>query len=265
MIALVAQDPAPAQSAALQPVTADALEPAGATLHQWGMSAYCYKVRLAAALKGLRFEEKILGMKALGRAKKATGLGKVPVIETADGWITDSTHILEWLEERQPSPSLYPAETKARVECQLLEDWADEALAAAVEPWLWLEGGGMVRLNRFCADEQEELSGRILMRAIRPIQTRIWKQRARRHGGLAATRELIKKQIALIDARLAGQPWFFGDAPSAADLAVASQLMNLFRFGCHDDVDAHPAVRDMVLRAARLLPGSESWLEGSAS
>jgi glutathione S-transferase len=241
---------------AAQPPTA--LEPIETTLYQWSMSAYCYKVRLAAAFKGVRFQERIFGMKELNAAKRATGLGKVPVIQTGDEWVTDSTAILAWLDARYRARPLYPEGREA--DCALLEDWADEALAAAVEPWLWLGEGRLAPLNKFCADEQESALSRFIMRAIRPVQKRVWTQRARRHGGLEATRALIGKQLGLIEDRLGSDDYLFGDAPSAADFAVAAQLMNLVRFGAVHVFDDAPLALAFVRRVGRLLPDAD-WLE----
>ena len=233
------------------------LEPIETTLYQWSISAYCYKVRLAAAHKGIRFHERILGLRELNAAKKATGLSKVPVITTGDRWVTDSTEILAWLDSRYPEPALYPAGHEA--ECALLEDWGDEALAAAVEPWLWLAEGRLAQLNRLCADEQQDLISRLAMRAMRPMQRKLWKQRARRHGGLDATRALIAQQLLLIQARLDGRDFFFGKVPRSADFAVAAQLMNLVRFGAVHVFEDTPDVLAYVRRTGELLQDAD-WL-----
>jgi glutathione S-transferase len=240
------------------------LQPAGAALFHWGISPYCYKVRIAAAYKGVRFEERVLGLAERKAALDNTGYGKVPVIQHDGGWVTDSTAILKWLDERFDGRSLYPEGDAERAECDLLEDWADEALNAAVEPWIWLGDGRLNGLNRICADEQPALAGRLIMRAIRGVQRRMWTTRAARHGGLDATRALIGRMLALVEARLGTRAWLFGDEPCAADFAIASMLLNALRFGGEDIFEGAPRVERLVRAAGALLPDAD-WLDGSAS
>jgi glutathione S-transferase len=58
--------------------------------------------------------------------------GQVPVL--VDGGLTlyDSTVIIEYLEDKYPSPALFPREPNARARCRLLELEADEVLFVPV-------------------------------------------------------------------------------------------------------------------------------------
>ena len=58
--------------------------------------------------------------------------GQVPVLIDGDVTLYDSTVIAEYLEDRYPSPSLFPREPEARARCRLLELEADEILLAPV-------------------------------------------------------------------------------------------------------------------------------------
>lgn len=229
------------------------------TLWLWGISPFCYKVRLAAAYKGVRLDERVLGLADRSRLIAATGLGKVPAIELPGRWISDSTAILRWLETQAPTPTLYPAKARDRAEDALLEDWADEALNGSVEPWTWTGEGQLVRLNALCAAEQTTLGGRVVMRALRGFMRRRWNARIERHGGPEATRALIGRQLDLLSARLGDRPWLFGEAPMASDFAVAAQLLNLYRFGRADDLEARPNVAVLVKRAGAMLPDA-AWV-----
>ena len=227
-----------------------------ATLHQWGISPFCYKVRMAAAAKGLRFErESVADIALLQTAKRETRLAKVPVVETNDGeWVTDSTAIAKWIDAKYPGASLYPDDPEARISCELLEDWADEALNMSAEPFIWLGGGRFKRVLGACADEQPSLFGRVVFRLFGPMLRRKWRRKAAKHGGLPATRALLESQLDLLERRLAGDPWLFGTAPTAADFAVAGQLANLLRFGGEDIFSKSPNVRELVQRAIGTLP-----------
>src|SRR6185503_18947805 len=54
--------------------------------------------------------------------------GQVPVLVDGDLSLFDSTIILEYLEDRYPTPALYTAEPAERARCRQLEAAADEIL-----------------------------------------------------------------------------------------------------------------------------------------
>ena len=56
-------------------------------------------------------------------------LGEVPVIRHEDRFITDSTVILEYLEDVYPSPALRPRDPGRRAVTRLWMEYADEKLA----------------------------------------------------------------------------------------------------------------------------------------
>src|SRR5262249_1626162 len=59
--------------------------------------------------------------------------GQVPALITDDGRaITDSTVIIEYLEEIRPEPPLLPRDPIDRARCRLLEDDADQAISGPV-------------------------------------------------------------------------------------------------------------------------------------
>jgi len=107
-------------------------------LHQFRHSAFCEKVRLILAVKGLHADliEVVpgLGQVALFRL---SGQRQVPVLVDGDEVVADSTEIALYLEQRHPLPPLLPTDGAARARVLLLEDWADTALAAGVRQALW--------------------------------------------------------------------------------------------------------------------------------
>jgi stringent starvation protein A len=88
---------------------------------------YCARVRIVLAEKGLDVETVEIDL----RDRPAwlydlNPTGKVPVLD--DGFVLpESAVIMEYLEERHPSPSLLPAELPARAEARLavfrFEEW----------------------------------------------------------------------------------------------------------------------------------------------
>jgi glutathione S-transferase len=71
-------------------------------------SNYYNKVKLALLEKGVPFEEELAW---LGETDKTCSpLGKVPYLKTDQGGLSESTVILEYLEDAYPHPALLPAD-----------------------------------------------------------------------------------------------------------------------------------------------------------
>jgi glutathione S-transferase len=71
-------------------------------------SNYYNKVKLALLEKGMPFEEELAW---LGETDKACSpLGKVPYLKTDQGGLSESTVILEYLEDAYPHPALLPGD-----------------------------------------------------------------------------------------------------------------------------------------------------------
>ena len=107
-------------------------------LHQFRHSAFCEKVRLILAVKGLHADliEVVPGMGQVALFR-LSGQRQVPVLVDGEEVVADSTEIAFYLEQRHPLPPLLPADGPARARVLLLEDWADTALAAGVRQALW--------------------------------------------------------------------------------------------------------------------------------
>ncbi len=102
------------------------------------LSPYAAKARIALYEKGLEFEKiNVLWDPVRGFAEKPAEMlainpkGQVPTLVDGEIALYDSTIILEYLEERYSNPPLYPKNIAARVQCRLLEDFADTVLADA--------------------------------------------------------------------------------------------------------------------------------------
>lgn len=105
------------------------------------LSPFSAKVRIALAEKDLRYlvREVPWSRKALWGPKPAEFLavsprGQVPVLLDGEVAIHDSTVIVEYLEDRYPTPPLFPRDAAGRARCRLLEDEADLAMAQEVTP-----------------------------------------------------------------------------------------------------------------------------------
>lgn len=81
-------------------------------LHGFSASNYYNVPKLAMLEKGLRFEEVVsytgVGPKYRPEYLQKSPLGKVPCLETPEGFISESRAILEYIEQAHPAPSLLP-------------------------------------------------------------------------------------------------------------------------------------------------------------
>ncbi|MEQ8763907.1 MAG: glutathione S-transferase family protein [Planctomycetota bacterium] len=99
-------------------------------LYQIPFSHNCIKVRVALRAKGISFEVFDISPMDRKTVVAATGQPFVPVLVDGETVVSDSTRILLWLEEKDPATALLPSDPKARVDCLMLEDWADESWMA---------------------------------------------------------------------------------------------------------------------------------------
>ena len=81
-------------------------------LHGYWRSGTSYRTRIALEIKGVVYEKALVDLRAGGQRSDAflalNPQGLVPALETPDGVLTQSSAIIEWLEERYPEPPLLP-------------------------------------------------------------------------------------------------------------------------------------------------------------
>lgn len=174
-------------------------------LHTYWLSLATYRVRIALHLKGVAFEERAhdltKGEHDLPEFRKLNPARAVPALEGGTRQpLTQSLAILEWLEESFPTPRLLPpdAESRAKVRSLFLLNAAD------THPL-----------------------------AVPRVQARLakqfgWDEAARR----AWAAHWYREGLAAYEAQLApGVTRCHGEVLSIADLALASHLIGVARFG----------------------------------
>jgi maleylacetoacetate isomerase len=89
-----------------------------AVLHSYWRSSCSYRVRIALAFKGIPYEYRAVNLLAgeqLTDAYRAVNpMAELPALEIDGAVLTQSTAIVEYLEETRPSPALLPADPVAR-------------------------------------------------------------------------------------------------------------------------------------------------------
>jgi len=205
-------------------------------LHQFRHSAFCEKVRLVLAAKGLEatLVEVVPGLGQL-ELFRLSGQRQVPVLVDGSEVIADSTEIALHLEKRHPLPALLPADPQTRSQVLLLEDWADTALASGCRRALLQAAASNSKLRTALLPEATPTSLRQLVGALPggwmgPVTDTL--------GSLLAPLEArqLHRNLEQLSALVASSGHLVGDQLSLADLAVVAQL-SLLRFPTSAGVD----------------------------
>jgi glutathione S-transferase len=93
------------------------------------ISPYVRKVLVCLELKGLEYEiDPIAPFVGNDEFSRLSPLRRIPVLVDGDRVLNDSSVICQYLEDRHPTPSLYPADPADRARARWLEEYADTHL-----------------------------------------------------------------------------------------------------------------------------------------
>ena len=195
-------------------------------LYNYSRSSASYRVRIAANLKGLRYEYVSIDlMRGESRKPAYEALnpqGRVPALEDNGKMIPQSLAICEYLEETHPHPALLPSDPASRARVRAI------ALAIACE--IHPIGGGRAQayLGRVLHATEEQ----------RAEWGRYW----------------ITEGFRAIEAMLTGSPetgrFCHGGMPTLADVFLVPQVYNAERSGV--DMMLFPAIRRICEECGKL-------------
>ena len=188
-------------------------------LYSQPLNPFTEKVACALALKGVEYQRVVVSesdeIKQLSPEKQT-----LPVLEVDGKRVSDSSSILNWVEELYPEPSLFASDPKTRHQQESLAEWSDTSFA-----FYW---------NRWLNAVAEHESNRNVSSA--GLLSRIH-QRVDRHMGidhddalnsLPVVRNIMIELGNRMDdlvGFLGNRPYFFADRLSVADLAVFGMLL----------------------------------------
>ncbi|MEZ4472079.1 MAG: maleylacetoacetate isomerase [bacterium] len=190
-------------------------------LYTYWRSSCSWRVRIALEFKGIAYESVPIHLVKDGGQQNAAAyrahnpMGQVPALETEDGLLTQSLAILEYLEERFPTPALLPAGAGDRARARAVA----EAINSGIQP-------------------------------IQNLAVLQYVGQALQGDGPAWARHWITRGLERVEAMLRPGTFAVGDAPTFADLCIVPQLYNARRFGC--PVEAWPRLRAVEAACAGL-------------
>jgi len=198
-------------------------------LHQFRHSAFCEKVRLVLAAKGLTYTvvEVVPGLGQL-EVFRLSGQRQVPVLVDGGDVVSDSTAIALHLERRHPEPALLPRDPQLRARVLLLEDWADTALACRCRQAL-LQAASADPVLRVAL--LPEATPAPLRQLVGGLPGGVLGGLGEAFDGLLGSRDQdqLQTQLEQLAVLASAGPFLVGPALSLADLAVAAQL-SLLKF-----------------------------------
>ena len=132
------------------------------------LSPYVRKVLVALHLKGLAYEiDPIIPFLGDERFAALSPLRRIPVLTDDAVTLSDSSVILQYLEERYPQPALYPADIADRARARWLEEYADTRMGdvfiwqlfnqVAINPYVWGKNPDEPALAKTLAEEMPQV------------------------------------------------------------------------------------------------------------
>lgn len=225
-------------------------------LHHYPMSPFAEKARLMLGLKGLAWRSVHIPsvMPKPDLLALTGGYRRTPVLQIGGDIWCDTALIADVLEQRQPTPPLYPAAHRGLA--RIVAQWADHSLFWAAMGWS-LSGPGLADLFAGQPPEAAQAFGadRAAMGPGAP--------RLRPGDAQAALRSYLRR----LSAELEHQPFLMGDQPGLADLAAYHPL-----WFCRTQtpsqagvLDATPAVRAWMDRVAAIGHGQPQPMSAEAA
>ena len=190
-------------------------------LYTYFRSSAAFRVRIALNLKGLSYEPAFVHL-AKGEHRKpgyaaVNPQALVPTLELDDGTrLNQSLAIMEYLEEKHPSPALLPRDALGRARVRSLSN----LVASEIHPLNNLRV--LQHLKRALGQSEDQVS--------------------------AWYRHWIADGLAKVEAELGKGKFCYGDTPSMADCCLVPQIFNAKRYNC--DLAPYPAIRAWLDRVA---------------
>ena len=200
------------------------------TLYNAPQSTCSQRVRFVLNAKAIPFEEKKLDLLNGDQLKpdylKLNPNGVVPTLDHDGSIVTDSSVIMEYLDEVSPQPvSFTPADPVKRAHMRALMRFIDEVPAAAIR----VPSYNLAFLPRFRTMSKDEFSAFAESKPLRKEFMLAMGQNGFPQKEMDAAMGRLKRGIVRMDEEIArsGGPWLLGKEISLADISVMPVVVRL--------------------------------------
>ncbi|TCT06712.1 glutathione S-transferase family protein [Aquabacter spiritensis] len=216
------------------------------------LSPCAQKVRLVLAEKGLAFEGHIVNLADKENLRPEylalNPKGVVPTLRDDGVIVTESTIIIEYLDDRYPDPALRPHDAVGRARMRYWTKMVDEKIHPGFGELGWPLMVRPAWLKKTEAEQQAMLA------AVKDPKRR---ERQARLLAAGLSSQETRDSVRMLDATMAemdaalstGGPWITGETFSLADAALIPYVCALEHFGMGDMVrERHPPVAAWIAR-----------------
>ncbi len=186
------------------------------------LSPFVRKVRCVLAEKQVPYE--LIATNPFDKSSeflRRSPLGRIPALDDEEGRsLADSTVIVEYLEERFPSPPLFPRDPYDRARVRWFDEYADGGMAQSLTAKVFFQRVISAKLIKGGCDEAVVQSG------LKELPT----------------------FLGYLERELAGRQHLVAETFTLADVSVACQLINLRHANVEADPKEYPAVTGWFAR-----------------
>ncbi|WP_163930907.1 glutathione S-transferase family protein [Paraferrimonas sp. SM1919] len=222
------------------------------TLFKSDISYFSGKVEAYLNYKGINHTKVDCNALTLRTLAKHTGFAKMPAIDCGNGqWLTDSSLIIEYLEQQHPSLSIIPSSAALAFLAKLIEDYADEWLWRPAMWWRWQPKASRVCLGRRIFSQMFHPSLAVLGGWYFGHRQRyhwLWGDGMDKHNE-TAIKHMLYLELETLESLLTNNHYLFGDKPCLADFGY---FASMFRHFANDPISG-----EVVRRQA---PNTHLWL-----
>ena len=202
-------------------------------IHGLDLSYFTGKLEANLRNKGLRYELIEMDTGSFKSLGQIAGVAQMPHLELPDGQLlTDTTHILRWLDEEYPDHPIRPIDPAISWLADLLEDFGDEWLwrPALYYRWAFREDARLMS-DRLARGMLRDIPLPVALRRtfIRLRQQRVYlRQDGVTAQNAGAIEGLYHSTLDALEQALTDRPFLLGDQPTQADLGFFGPFFRHF-------------------------------------
>lgn len=203
------------------------------TVYGSEISYYTGKLEAYLRYKEIPYRFVARTQKVARRLVQETGTHQIPAIELSDNRImTDTTPMIDWLEERYPQPPVIPSDPLQAFVSRLVEDYAEEWLWRPAMHFRWSYRTDALLVSRKIVDEllfDSPLPGFATRFAMRQRQGGFY---VRRDGVNRDTWDHVESiyfdTLDRLSTILSARSFLLGDVPTLADFGFMASMFRHF-------------------------------------